>query len=67
MVRSERHKYVALSHGTNPEQLFDLESDPGEKINLAIGADPLPVLDDHRSILAEWLAAHDDPFLSTQA
>ncbi len=67
MARSERHKYVAFSHGTNPEQLFDLESDPGEKINLALGADPLPVLDDHRSILAEWLAAHDDPFLPSQA
>jgi arylsulfatase A-like enzyme len=67
MVRSQRHKYVAFSHGTNPEQLFDLESDPGEKINLALGADPLPVLDDHRSILAEWLAAHDDPFLPSQA
>jgi arylsulfatase A-like enzyme len=66
MVRSERYKYVAFSHGRNPEQLFDLELDPGETTNLSATASSLPVIDQHRRLLAEWLEAHADPFVPVQ-
>jgi hypothetical protein len=35
MVRSDRYKYISFSESHCPEQLFDLETDPGETINLA--------------------------------
>ncbi|MCU0229477.1 MAG: sulfatase-like hydrolase/transferase, partial [Bryobacterales bacterium] len=35
MIRTARHKYVVFNHGDRPEQLFDLDADPGEVLNLA--------------------------------
>ncbi len=46
-------------HGEHRESLVDLESDPGEMINLA--GDPVhhKVLRQHRRMLAEWCVAFD--------
>ncbi|MBL8175601.1 MAG: sulfatase-like hydrolase/transferase [Bryobacterales bacterium] len=53
MIRTHRHKYVLFNSGRNPEQLFDLASDPGETRNLAgIGA-MRKVLLDHRRMLKD--------------
>ena len=35
MLRTKRYKYIRFNFGVRPEQLFDLEFDPGETINLA--------------------------------
>lgn len=54
MVRTGRYKYV-LYHNARPnEQLFDLETDPGELVNLASRARYRSVLDRHRDLLVEW-------------
>lgn len=34
MLRTTGHKYVAFNSGARPEQLFDLNADPGETRNL---------------------------------
>ncbi len=62
MVRSPRHKYIAFSEGANPEQLFDLESDPGETMKLAQSSSAGGVLASHRSMLSSWLTQTSDPF-----
>ena len=36
MLRTPRYKYVVYSWGKHREQLFDLTTDPGETINLAV-------------------------------
>ncbi len=48
MVRTERYKYVAFSTDRNPEQLFDLNSDPGETRNLSHDANWREELEEHR-------------------
>ena len=62
MLRTERYKYVAFSVGKNPEQLFDLETDPGEVTNLALEPAFSDHLQGHRTILARWLEQASDPF-----
>ncbi len=62
MLRTARHKYVVFNGGERPEQLFDLELDPGEVSNLvddpAAGSEPSR----HRKLLGEWLARTSDEF-----
>ena len=60
MVRTNRYKYAAFNNGPNPEQLFDLELDPGETYNLARTAGT--VLEDHRALLKEWISKTGDSF-----
>jgi choline-sulfatase len=62
MVRSSRYKYVAFDWGENPEQLFDLENDPGELKNLATDPAHESVLKEHRRMLKDWKRRADDPF-----
>ena len=58
MVRSGRYKYVKFRSGGGGEQLFDLETDPGEVDNLA--ARESAVLNGHRKMLREWAAETAD-------
>lgn len=58
MVRSARYKYVKFRSGGGAEQLFDLETDPGEVENLA-GREST-VLAEHRKMLKEWAAETAD-------
>lgn len=62
MVRTERYKYIVYSWGKHREQLFDLETDPGEMVNLAVEARHQGVLARHRELLAAWVEKTGDRF-----
>ena len=62
MVRSARYKYICFNGGTNPEQLFDLELDPGEMTTLADDPEHADVLHRHRVMLRHYRAATGDFF-----
>jgi len=47
-VRTERYKYAVYDRGRYREQLFDLQADPGEMVNLAVESRYAHVLDEHR-------------------
>lgn len=61
MLRTERYKYVRFNSGARPEQLFDLELDPGETFNLARRAGT--ELTSHRELMNQWLSATGDRFV----
>ena len=62
MVRSARFKYMAFERGRNREQLFDLESDPGEMKNIASNPDYADILQQHREYLRAWCIQTNDIF-----
>ena len=61
MVRTQRYKYCVYSWGLYREQLFDLETDPGEMVNLAVEARYSDVLRDMRRRLDRWGKRTNDP------
>ena len=65
MIRSRHYKYVAFDTGPRREQLFDLEKDPGEMVNLAGIDRHSEILHEHRQFLRDWLERTDDPFGKT--
>jgi arylsulfatase A-like enzyme len=54
MIRTERHKYTAYSSGHYPEQLFDLQEDPGEMVNMAVDSRHADLLQQHRALAYAW-------------
>ncbi|MFC7624272.1 sulfatase [Microlunatus sp. GCM10028923] len=60
LVRTERYAYLCHSWGLHREQLFDLERDPGQLINLATSGRHQQVLNDHRHRLREHCATGAD-------
>jgi arylsulfatase A-like enzyme len=62
MVRTERFKYNCYNKGARPEQLFDLQRDPGEIFNLATSVEHRDMLREHRLMLQEWLKTAKDDF-----
>lgn len=62
MLRIGRHKYVAFTEGNVPEQLFDLEADPGETTNLALDRAGSEVLSEMRQRLSEICIKTGDDF-----
>ena len=62
MVRTGRYKYVAFSEGSNPELLFDLQTDPLETRNLASQPTMQDELTRHRAVLRRWIEQTGDPF-----
>lgn len=62
MIRTARHKYVVFNGGARPEQLFDLDADPGEVLNLAARPEGQAELDRHRAILRAWIRETKDDF-----
>ncbi|MGI6240181.1 MAG: sulfatase-like hydrolase/transferase [Christensenellales bacterium] len=61
MIRGERYKYIW--NLTDIDELYDLDSDPGEKVNL-IREDALAdILSELRKALYEELRAQGDPFV----
>lgn len=62
MVRSPRYKYTVFRSGDRAEQLFDLETDPGEVLNLAADPASRSILDAHRAMLADWSRLTGDSF-----
>ena len=67
MVRTTRYKYVVYNWGKNREQLFDLDTDPGEMVNLAVAAQYRGVLNEHRELLAMWTERTDDRHTAHEA
>jgi len=63
MVRTGRFKYTRYLEGRG-EELFDLESDPGERRSLAGDAAFAGVLEAHRRILEKHVEHTGDPFES---
>jgi arylsulfatase A-like enzyme len=62
MLRTRGYKYVVFNGGARPEQLFDLQSDPGEVRNLADERNASAVLKEHRNLLQNWTAETKDDF-----
>ncbi len=62
MVRTEQYKYVVYGWGAYREQLFDMENDPGEMVNLAVCSRYEGVLQHHRDLLRAWCERTDDTF-----
>jgi len=62
MVRSNRYKYIVYSTGKKQEQLFDLQTDPGELNDLVNEPNYQRVLNEHRQILVKWCEKHKDNF-----
>jgi len=56
-VRTADYKYVLYDKGKNREQLYDMRTDRGEMVNLAIQKSYEDILQEHRKILAQW---HED-------
>ncbi len=53
MVRTEQYKYIV--YNKDPvEQLFDMQNDPGETVNLAPDSQYASVLTEHLNLLKEW-------------
>ncbi len=64
MVRTGRFKYVIYSEGDLREQLFDLEKDPGELLNLVESEMHKRILEEHRNRLIAWCRETNDPFIA---
>ena len=60
MLRTKRYKYVAFNGGARPEQLFDLELDPGEVYNLVPRPEAAATLNEHRGLLKRWIDQTND-------
>ncbi len=67
MLRTQRYKYIAFSQGARPEQLFDLQLDPGESRNLALEASSAAPLNLHRALLSAELKRTADNFRAAPA
>lgn len=63
MVRGRRYKYIAFNSGELAEQLFDLQEDPGETVNLARTSGARQILERHRTRLQEWGERTKDDFV----
>jgi len=65
-VVSQRYKYALYNWGRNREQLFDLDSDPGEMSTLADSRRHAETLEHHRRLLLDWCAATGDRFANAR-
>ena len=61
MVRTERYKYCVYSRGNQRESLVDLQTDPGEMVDLARDPKYREVLLQHRELLGRFGKEHNDP------
>lgn len=60
MLRTDRYKYCIYDSHANPEQLTDLQKDPGEMQNLAGSTQYKAILEKHRRLLKEWVSLIGD-------
>lgn len=64
MVRSERYKYCVYSQGQQRESLVDLQTDPGEMVNLATDSQYRKILLQHREWLDQFGKENHDPLVA---
>jgi arylsulfatase A-like enzyme len=62
MIRTDQYKYTVYSNGRPREQLFDMNNDPGEMVNLAVDDRYDDILDRHRALLLDWCCRTGDIF-----
>ena len=62
LLTTGRYKYIVYESGDHPEQLFDLEKDPGEMNTLVYDPAHRHELERHRSLLKDWMARIGDGF-----
>lgn len=62
MLRSSRYKYIVFSGGARPEQLFDLQLDPGEMRDLAPAPQAAEIMARHRRQMSQWIRETSDDF-----
>jgi arylsulfatase A-like enzyme len=62
MVRTHRYKYIRYESGQDPEQLFDLDLDPGEMNSLAYSSSHQIILEEHRALLHRFIKEKGDFF-----
>ena len=60
MMRTEKYKYCIYDNGEKREQLFDMENDPGEMINLVYKKKFAKVLKEHRELIGKWAEETND-------
>ncbi len=65
MVRTQRYKYCVYSQGRQRESLVDLDTDSGERKDLARDPNCRPILLAHRALLARFAQEHDDPLAAS--
>ena len=61
MVRTPNYKYVLYDKGQYREQLYDMDTDRGEMVNLAVDARYADIVKEHRAMLREWMETHPGP------
>lgn len=61
MVRTPKYKYVLYDKGQYREQLYDMDTDRGEMVNLAVDARYADIVKEHRAMLREWMETHPGP------
>lgn len=61
IVRTPKYKYILYDKGQYREQLFDMENDRGEMVNLAVESKYQEEVERHRAMLVEWLESHPGP------
>ena len=61
MIRSPRFKYTHYLED-NGEELYDLQEDPGERINLAQNPAYSKALDEHRGLLNDYITRTNDDY-----
>lgn len=62
MLRTEDYKYVVYTWGAYREQLFAINEDPGEMVNLAVSLQFKAILQRHRDRLRQWCTQTNDDF-----
>jgi arylsulfatase A-like enzyme len=62
MIRTPQYKYAIYNRGENREQLFDMDKDPGETVNLAVNPNFVDELNRHRRLITDWARETDDEF-----
>ena len=60
-VRTPDYKYILYDKGNNREQLFNMKTDRGELINLAVQKKYIDIIEKHRNILRKWMSINQIP------
>lgn len=61
-IRDDRYKYIVFRNGTNRTQLFDLQSDPIENVNLISSPSHTPIRQRLHAALVAAVQETGDPF-----
>lgn len=64
-IITKRYKYIVYDKGDLKEQLFNLEKDPGETLNLIYDKKQAKILNEMRTYLSSYTKIHNDPFNTT--